>query len=301
MHNINKGGACLALYQSSSDTEQSGVFVDDLFFPGFPSKMASEDGIHECYFALPHDMRNNPKIYLWAKDRAGNSSETSFYTHIRNKRFRSDRITVTDRFLGEVLPYFSDYLAGPETKAIEKYIKINNDLREENHARIYDLRNKTAPVRLWEGTWIRLQNAATMSRYADHRSYYYNGQKVDEQTHLGVDLASLAHSPIQAANHGKVVFAERLGIYGLTVVLDHGQGLASLYGHLSRINVSVGQEVKKGETIGLTGRTGLAGGDHLHFSIMVSGVFVNPIEWWDGHWINDNITIKLAQIRREEG
>jgi murein DD-endopeptidase MepM/ murein hydrolase activator NlpD len=300
MHNINKGGACMAIYQSSSDTAKSGVFVDDLFFPGFPSETASEGGIHECYFALPHDVRNNPTIHLWAEDKAGNSSETTFYTHVRKKRFRSERINITDRFLKNVLPYFSSYLAGMEASDIEKYVKINNDLRKENHAQIAQLKDKTTPKQLWEGTWGRLKNAATMSRYADHRSYYYKGKKVDEQVHLGVDLASLANSPVQAANSGKVIFAERLGIYGLTVVLDHGQGLASLYGHLSRINVSAGQEMEKGDTLGLTGQTGLAGGDHLHFSIMVHGVFVNPIEWWDGHWIHDNITIKLAGIRGDE-
>jgi murein DD-endopeptidase MepM/ murein hydrolase activator NlpD len=93
-----------------------------------------------------------------------------------------------------------------------------------------------------------------------------------------------------------VIYADRLGIYGFTVVLDHGQGLSSVYGHLSRIDVTLGQEVKKGEPLGLTGQTGLAGGDHLHFSIMVNGVYVNPIEWWDPNWIEDNIHKKLALV-----
>ena len=122
--------------------------------------------------------------------------------------------------------------------------------------------------------------------------------KVDEQDHLGIDLASLANSPVQAANHGRVIFAERNGIYGLTVALDHGQGLISIYGHLNSIGVTLDQDVKKGDIIGLTGQTGLAGGDHLHFSIMVNGIFVNPIEWWDDHWIKDNITRKLELLNR---
>jgi murein DD-endopeptidase MepM/ murein hydrolase activator NlpD len=109
-------------------------------------------------------------------------------------------------------------------------------------------------------------------------------------------LASLANSEVQAANSGRVLFADRNGIYGLTVVLDHGQGLASSYSHLSDITVSVGQEVPTGNTIGHTGQTGLAGGDHLHFGVMVSGVFVNPIEWWDPHWIQDNITRKMELL-----
>ena len=139
-----------------------------------------------------------------------------------------------------------------------------------------------------------------MARFADHRDYYYQGEKVDEQVHLGVDLASLANSPVQAANSGRVVFAARNGIYGLAVVIDHGQGLSSLYGHLSTISVESGQEVKKGDIIGHTGQTGLAGGDHLHFAIMVSGVPVDPIEWWDSHWIDDNITKKLDLLKELE-
>jgi murein DD-endopeptidase MepM/ murein hydrolase activator NlpD len=101
---------------------------------------------------------------------------------------------------------------------------------------------------------------------------------------------------VLASNSGKVIFADRLGIYGLTVVIDHGQGLSSVYGHLSKIEVSLGRDVNKGETIGLSGDTGLAGGDHLHFSVMLQGIFVNPVEWWDSHWITDNVTKKLNLV-----
>ena len=300
MHNVNQGGACLAVYQASSDVVQSGVFVDEVFFPGYPIDEESQKGIHICYFSLPYNASPDPPIYLWAKDKAENSSKTSFYYHIRNKRFGSERMNITDKFLKRVLEYFTFYPMDVEMSDIEKYLKINNELRRENHEVFYRLREETTPEKLWEGTWMRQKNAATMARFADHRDYYYQGEKVDEQVHLGVDLASLANSPISAANNGKVVFAERNGIYGLAVVLDHGQGLSSLYGHLSTISVEVGQEVKKEDIIGYTGQTGLAGGDHLHFAIMVSGVPVNPIEWWDSHWIDDNITKKLDLLKELE-
>ena len=93
-----------------------------------------------------------------------------------------------------------------------------------------------------------------------------------------------------------MIFADRLGIYGLAVVIDHGQGLESVYGHLSKIEVTLDQQVKKGQPIGLTGETGLAGGDHLHFAVIVQGIFVNPVEWWDPHWIADNVIKKLALV-----
>ncbi len=296
MHNINWGGSCLVIYQTSSDTQESGIFVNDLFFPGFPIEDGSRKGVYACYFAIPYDSSLTPLIYMWAKDRAGNRSKATFYNHIRKRRFGRDRINITDRFLKRVLPHFSFYALDPDKSDIEKYIKINNDLRRENNLTFVKLKEKTSTKRLWEGSWLRLKNAATMARYARHRYYYYKGKKVDEQIHLGIDLASLANSPVQAANHGRVIFADRLGIYGLAVVLDHGQGLSSVYGHLSSINVRLNQDVSRGDTIGFTGQTGLASGDHLHFSIIVNGVFVNPREWWDSHWIKDNITRKLALL-----
>jgi len=296
MHNINLGGTGLVLYQASSDTEESGVYVDNFFSPGFPVDESTQKGVYVDYFAIPYDASTDCSIHLWARDKAGNRATATFYTHIREKRFRKDRIEITDRFLSKVLPYFSFYSFDPQDDDITKYLKINRELRKENHLTLVRLREKTSPKRLWEDSWLRLKNAATMATFGTEREYYYKGEKVDVQVHLGVDLASLANSPVPAANNGRVIYAGRLGIYGLAVVLDHGQGLLSVYGHLSNIEVSMDQEVKKGDTIGTTGETGLAGGDHLHFSIMVNGVMVNPIEWWDDHWINDNISRKLALL-----
>ena len=298
MHNINTGGSGVVVYQASSDTQVSGLFVDDHFFPGSPSEKDPQKGYHVCYFALPHDSSADSKVFLWAKDEAGNVSRTTFYYHIIQKRFRKDKMNISDGFLERVLPYFSFYPMESERTPIEKYLKINNDLRKENNLTFQELAKKTAAVQLWEGPFLRLQNAATMARFADHRQYYYKGEKVDEQTHLGIDLASLANSPVPASNNGRVIFAGRVGIYGSTVLLDHGQGVVTVYAHLSRIDVVGDQEVKKGDIIGLTGQTGLAGGDHLHFSVMVHGVFVNPIEWWDSHWIRDNVSNKLAQLQK---
>ena len=296
MHNINVGGSGLIVYQVSSDTQESGVFVNDLFFPGFPEDGKAEKGLHVCFYAIPYDSSPRVPMTLSAKDRAGNVSKTGFYYHVRTTGFRQEKMDISDRFLDQVLPYFSFYPTPSEEGDLKRYLKINNDLRKENHLTLMKLTEKTTPRRLWEGTWLRLSNAATMARFADHRLYSYKGEKVDEQTHLGMDLASLSNSPVEAANSGRVIYADRLGIYGLTVVLDHGQGLSSLYGHLSKLEVAFGQEIGKGDTIGFTGQTGLAAGDHLHFAILVNGIFVNPIEWWDEHWIRDNITKKLALL-----
>jgi murein DD-endopeptidase MepM/ murein hydrolase activator NlpD len=125
--------------------------------------------------------------------------------------------------------------------------------------------------------------------FADQRTYFHKGQEIDKQTHLGIDIASNERAEIRAANRGRVVFADYLGIYGNVVIIDHGQGISSLYSHLSRIEATVNKLVEKNEIIGRSGTSGMAAGDHLHFSMLVHGIFVTPVEWWDQNWINVNI------------
>ncbi len=300
MHNVNIGGTGLVIYKTSSDTTESGVYVDNLFFKGFPVDSGVKDGAFLAYFAIPFDMSQNPEIYLWAKDKAENTARATFYYKILPKNFKNDNLNISDSFLKRVLPYFDYYGFDPALSNKDKYLKINNELRVKDNNILYELLKTTNPSRLWEDTWLRMKGSAGMARFADHRTYFYNGEKIDEQYHMGIDLASTANSPIEASNNGIVVFAERNGIYGLTVILDHGQGLASLYGHLSSINVKVGDSVKRGDIIGISGQTGLAGGDHLHFSVLVHGTFVDPVEWWDPHWIKDNIIMKLDLIEAQQ-
>jgi murein DD-endopeptidase MepM/ murein hydrolase activator NlpD len=90
------------------------------------------------------------------------------------------------------------------------------------------------------------------------------------------------------------LWADDLGIYGNCVILDHGYGVTSLYGHLSRIDVKVGELVRAGQQLGLSGSTGLAGGDHLHFAILVDDTYVDPVEWWDPKWVREKIDSLLA-------
>ncbi len=297
LHYINEGGTGLVIYRQSSDTVKSGVYVDDLHFPGYPAGDDYSPGSMVCYFAVPPGTDKDVKIYLHAKDRAGNSVRNPFNYLIRPKKFPLKKMTVTDRFLDRVLPRFAYMDFGAADRPVDKFLKINRQLRIENNETCRRTGAESSPEKLWKGSFLRMKNAATMAGYGDKRVYVYKGEEIDRQIHMGVDLASLANAEIQAANSGRVIFAERLGIYGLTVILDHGQGISSLYAHLSSIDTEAGRHVERGEIIGTSGQTGLAGGDHLHFSTMVNGIFVNPIEFWDQHWIKDNIDRKLSLIR----
>ncbi len=133
------------------------------------------------------------------------------------------------------------------------------------------------------------------SNFAEPRTYVDGGRTVDTQVHVGFDLASTKLSPVPAANAGQVAFVGPLTIYGNTVILDHGLGLQTLYAHLSSIAVKAGDAVTKGQELGRSGTTGLAVGDHLHFEVLVSGVSVTPLEWWDGKWIRDRVNKPLKE------
>jgi len=180
------------------------------------------------------------------------------------------------------------------TDLLASYLSINRDLRRINDATIAALADDTAPEILWRGEFKQLINTAVEASFADQRTYVYDGRDVDHQVHLGFDLASTAAAPVHAANRGRVVHAGWLGIYGNCVVIDHGMGLQSLYAHLSSISVTTGQMVDRDAELGRSGSTGLAGGDHLHFTMLLGGNAITPVDWWSGQWVRDRILRKLV-------
>jgi murein DD-endopeptidase MepM/ murein hydrolase activator NlpD len=175
---------------------------------------------------------------------------------------------------------------------LKGFIVINGELRKKDNATIAGFATKSKPELMWQEAFS-LGNINVEARFADYRTYFYKGKEIDRQVHLGYDLATFQHAPVEAANRGTVLYAAPLGIYGNCVILDHGVGIQSLYGHLSTIEVKAGDTVEKGQRLGRTGATGLAGGDHLHFTMLVDGVMVSPVEWWDGHWIEDRVFRKI--------
>ncbi|MBN2428852.1 MAG: M23 family metallopeptidase [Deltaproteobacteria bacterium] len=288
-HNIRPGGSGLVVYSLSENAVRTGIKVGERFFPGY----LQPSGKYYALFAFPYNLKRKEfQPVVIAEDQAGNTSENGFYFHVVQKRFRRDRINVSDGFLTAKMPQFKRDFPNI-TDNLDMFLKVNQDMRKDNRQRLYGYGEGTASQPLWEGNFLR-QPGSTMATFGDIRSYYYKGKKVDTQTHLGVDLASTAQAPIRSANSGKVVFAGFFGIYGNCVIVDHGLGLQTLYGHLTRIDVKEGQTITKGDIVGTSGTTGMAGGDHLHFGVLVSGLPVNPVEWWDSHWLQDNISRKIS-------
>jgi murein DD-endopeptidase MepM/ murein hydrolase activator NlpD len=301
IHNLNQGGAGLAVYRVSEPVATSGVQVADQFFPGMKGYFSDTDAFL-VYFALPFDKGPETRLSVIATDVAGNIGRSGFSYHINAKTLKTDTIRISDGFLRQKMPEFEGIPGvGNQPSLIETFLKVNRDLRQANYQTIQQICNTSDPVKHWDGGFVRLPASARKAGFADRRTYKHNGKAVDQQVHLGVDLAATSSFPVPSANSGRIAFADDLGIYGRTVIVDHGFFVFSMYSHLSRIQVAKDQTVSKGDTIGFTGRTGLAGGDHLHFSMLIYNTFVNPIEWWDSTWIKHNITDKLKTAAESIG
>jgi len=306
-HYVNHGGSEMVVYRATPPDVASGVRVGDVEYRGFPASGAGVPGadpaLKVAFFALLYDQDLNTRIQAFARDEAGNEARASFVDNVFEKPFKKSRIELDDKFIDRVVPEILEH--SPELKMpapsegdmLPAFLKINGELRRINADEIAAFAAKTSPARLWEGPFIQLGNSQVEARFADARTYVYKGKDVDHQVHLGFDLAVTARTPVVAANAGTVINARWLGIYGNCVILDHGMGVQSLYGHLSSFDVNVGDKVTRGQTLGRSGMTGLAGGDHLHFTTLIGGRMVTPVEWWDPHWIADRVERKLNEAR----
>ncbi len=292
---VTQGGAGVVIYRVGETSVRDGVQAGAWFFPG-AALPGGGPGDRFCLFGVPWDLDDETAVRLAAEDDVANRAEVSFVDRFFPKPPARDRISLSDSFMARVVPEILRRTSGVSDRGdlLENYLQVNRDLRQANAGELVELAGSSTPEFLWTEPFLPFPNAQVMSSFADQRTYLYEGREVDQQTHLGFDLASVAQSPVPAANRGVVLMARYFGIYGNTVVLDHGHGLMSLYSHLSSIDVEEGQEVERGAVLGRTGATGLAGGDHLHFTTLVRGMPVNPTEWWDASWIRDRVARKLG-------
>ncbi|MFL6197036.1 MAG: M23 family metallopeptidase [Thermoanaerobaculia bacterium] len=295
-HYVNQGGSELVVYRVGEGALRDGVQSYDWFFPGFPVPGSNDRQLRFALFAVPYDKSDASGVHLIAEDEVGNRAEASFIDKYTPRPMTTDTILVTDAFMNKVVPEILSQ--SPEVSdqggLLKNYIEINRNLRKKNARTLKELAAKSEPKFLWDLPFQPMPNAAITAAFAQRRTYDYNGKAIDVEDHLGFDMASVERDAIPASNTGKVVLARFFGIYGNAVVIDHGYGLMSLYGHLSSIAVKEGQAVQRGQELGRSGQTGLAGGDHLHFTMLLQGLAISPVEWWDPHWIQDRVARKLG-------
>ena len=290
-HYLYLGMADLATLTVSGNWTEAGVRVGDQKFRAWPMP-GGEPGMFSLY-AFAWNMPAGTAPVAYASNGAGNEATSPLVVQFPKKeqpKYTTHELQVSDAFLQKVVNELDPNGSGDP---VTRFVKINSEMRRANNQTLSDLRLKTADHFLWLRPFARQKNSKAEATFADVRHYIYQGKKIDEQVHLGYDLAVTQHIGVEASNDGKVVYAAPLGIYGNCIVVDHGYGLQTIYGHLSQINVHEGDMVKQGEVMGLSGMTGMAGGDHIHFAMQLDGVQIDPKEWWDPHWIKDHIAKRV--------
>ncbi len=289
---VAAGGSGLVAFRvtgASRATVSAGKLVEPSFPWGPP-----ERGARVALVALPWDLAPGASLAITAEDEAGNVASRALPSELRSRRFPRDRIEIKDAFLQAKVPELLPQRS-PSQRLVDGFLVINRELRRQAEETKRRIGASSAETPLWEGPLVQPSRTKVFANFAEMRTYLYGGREIDKQVHYGYDLASTRQSSVPAANRGAVVFAGPLTIYGNTVIVDHGLGLQTLYAHLSSIEVKVGDVVARGQELGRTGATGLAMGDHLHFEVLVNGVSVTPLEWWDAKWIRDHITKPLRE------
>ena len=290
-HYLYLGMADLATLNVTGAYTAAGVRVGDETFRAWPMP-GGKPGLFSL-FAFAWNMPAGTTPLVFASNGAGNDVTTPLTVIFPKKEqpvYTQHTIQVTDQFMQKVLGELDPNGTGDP---VARFVKINSEMRKANNKTLADLRLKTADHFLWSQPFTRQSHSAAEATFADVRSYVYHGQTIDHQVHLGLDLAVTQHVGVEASNDGRVVWAGPLGIYGNCIVVDHGYGLQTIYGHLSRIDVHEGDMVKRGGVMGLSGMTGMAGGDHVHFAMQLDGVQIDPREWWDPHWIKDHVARRV--------
>jgi murein DD-endopeptidase MepM/ murein hydrolase activator NlpD len=295
---INFGGCGLIVYKTSADTVSSGVKIGSYFFPGYKGQ-TKDPSAYIAFFAQPYNVPEDEKAVLVASDKAGNTRQLRLAYTLKGVNYKKSTLPITDEYIqGKVASLLND-VGARQGSPKDIFIKVNRDLRKENEEKIKSITQKSTPAKLWHGEFTQLSNSKVEANFADARTYVYKQEAIDKAYHVGFDLSVTKHYPVEAANSGNVAFVGDLGIYGNTIIIDHGLGLFTLYSHLSSIDVKPGDPIKKKQIIGKTGDTGLAAGDHLHFGVYLNGVPVLPKEWWDEKWLRDNVYGKLQSSEAE--
>ncbi len=298
------GGTSLVVFYAKDDNLKDvylGVSHDGVIdkFKAYNAKnIFGNKHVYISFFTYPLSKLKNYSTNIYALDKAGNLTVVHVPVYYSSWKLRKSKINITDAFIRDKVLAIMQKENIPQKKTLlADFLYVNRVERARDTQRIRQICSHSVDKMLWKGRFLQLKDSEVTATFNDERFYYYKGKLVDIKYHKGYDLASVRNAKVQAANNGIVVFEGYLGVYGNAIIIDHGFGIFSLYGHLETFLVKKGEYVRKGQIIALTDTTGLAEGDHLHFDVLVDGYYVNPIEWWDPHWIKTHILEVISESK----
>jgi len=226
------------------------------------SAVAEAQAFHELHAPLLDlgwqvDLEKEPGEYglkITGETASGEKVSCSVKVAVRQGRFATERLQVGTEFVEP----------NPEQ------VKRANEERQK----LRDIFDRVTPERLWDGPFrVPLDGVTTGSNFGKRRILNGNAGS----PHGGADFPAVTGTPVHAAQRGNVALAEELFFSGNTVVLDHGLGIYTFYGHLSEIDVKAGDALEAGAVLGKVGATGRVTGPHLHWGLTVERARVNPL------------------------
>ena len=241
---IKQGGSGILIVEINDENlkDYYVTFNDEVIFELFPFH---KKNFYISIITWPIDLTEFKGVKVVAIDMAGNKASAKVPFYYDRFKEKVDNLNISDDFIYSVSKNVLE-LSNMEvpTNPAEIFVKANKDLRAKNLATMRnvviknfaDSQNMPFDVK----TFIRMTNAKTFAMFGERRHYFYNNEKIDEAWHLGMDWASVKRASIVTTNPGKVIFRGYLGIYGESIIIDHGLGIASLYAHTSSQSVDVG-------------------------------------------------------------
>ena len=250
------------------------------------------------------DAENPPStkdIAVFAEDQAGNSNSTGFYNKILSNKAKRRDVGLSSQFIRGKLASLLDRSSQTGTSISERFKLVNENLRSVNERQLESYLQGPRFEKLWTGAFENFP-ATPSSLFGDTINYYLDNELLGSSTQTNMlYLFPASRREVPAVAPGFVLFAGSLGVYGDSVLMDHGLGLVSLYGQLEEIRVSKGDRVDQGVTIGTVGSTGFAQQRSLLFGLRVHGTPVSPIEWFDKSWYHSHVTHKIEELKKDLG
>lgn len=300
---INYGGSALVIFKVNSfDIKELKISNGSENFKAFPF-------LKEGYYAV---------ILAWGvQNRSFRATISATDSALNNKIITIPLIKIPIKYADSTLKLKEEFLEDKMQSLIEsidrtypesiqsnfakfRYINEKVRLEDEEMIRFVTTQNLDSTSPLTPPNWdkfVPLKSYVIVGRFGDSRTYVSSKGEKSLSVHLGLDIASIKNDQIFNSNVGKVLLAKQLGVYGKTILINHGFGLSTLYSHLDQISVSQGEVVYSGSILGLSGQTGWAFGDHLHFGVLIQGIPVRCAEWLDSKWIQHNITNVFEKAR----
>ncbi len=294
---FKKGGSALVVFEARDSNLKKVIIKDNAKKEFYPQPYICE-GYYMCFLGW-YVKNSDYAAWIIASDEAGNMSTNKIPLNTKDVKYLVGKVELGKTFEKDKTKELG--LPMSNLQGIDKYAYYREQMLEKKKVNIPELAS-IHPEGIVEMFTVKafkpLLKWRVTSAFGKVREYFFEGAKKSESIHMGVDMANEPKDTIYAGNGGTVIFSGYNGGYGNTLVISHGMGIYSMYGHCTELFVQVGETVYSGDKVGTTGKTGVASGDHLHFGMLIQGVYVNSEEWLNPYWIKTNITQVLDKAKK---